>query len=194
MLRLIIRSWREITDGIRAGAAHWERRWTASDVGNPLARRLCFNYATSYYATKDGWRVRTVLQWLRLVRTEKIRRQRKRSNIWRTTEQNRLQQLYDHYRARALTTRTPQIYTWSAQEQVSATAGVSSGAATVIHKRGRDSTSLGCHSQHLHGTTAQRPRKRPAAAASPPEPTRERRVDSQLIYDTNAHRLYVARI
>ena len=121
--------------------------------------------------------------------SEKVRRQRQRSSVWRATEQRRLQQIYARCQTPALTTHIPQIYTWSEQEQVSAAAGTSSGAAAVIHKRSRPTVTA------THDTsTAQRPRKRPAVAASSPEQTRERRTDGQLIFVTNAHRLYVARI
>ena len=189
MLRLIIRSWREVTDGVRAGAARWAQRWAASDIGNPLARRLCFNYTTSYYGTEAGWRVRAVLTWLRIVRAEKVRRQRRRSDTWRATEQSRLQQIYERGRLPALTTQTPQIYEWGAQEQVSATAGTSSGAAAVIHKRSRSTITA-----TRDTSTVQRPRRQLVTAAHSPEPTHERRTDGQLTFTTNAHRLYVARI
>ena len=121
--------------------------------------------------------------------SEKVRRQRRRSSIWRTTEQSRLQQIYDRGRSPALTTQTPQIYEWGAQEQVSATAGTSSGAAAVIHKRGR-STFTATHDT----STVQCPRRRLATAAYSPEQTSERRTDGQLTFATNAHRLYIARI
>ena len=57
MMRLIVRAWREVTDGIWAGAAKWEQRWAASEAGNPLARRLQFNDTVSYFGTEAGWRV-----------------------------------------------------------------------------------------------------------------------------------------
>ena len=159
---------------------------------NVLARRLRFNYATSDYGTERGWRVRAILQWLRLVRAEMINRARKRSNAWRTTEQNRLHQLYEQSRAPSLSMRTPQVYTWSAQEQISTTAAATSGAATVILKRSRGRTAA--PAADIDTPTAQHPRQRRAVAPPPPEPTRERRVDGQLVFATNAHRLYVARI
>ena len=68
MMRLIVRAWREVTDGLRAGAAKWEQRWAASEAGNPLARRLQFNDTVSYYGTEAGWRARAIFTWMRIVR------------------------------------------------------------------------------------------------------------------------------
>lgn len=137
MLRLVIRAWRETADGIRAGAAKWDQRWAASEMGNPLARRLQFNDTVSHYGTEAGWRMRAVLTWMRLVRAEKVQRARRRSSTWRADEQRRLHQIYENGRAAPLTMHTRRPYTWREQTEISSDTGATSGAAAVILKRRR---------------------------------------------------------
>ena len=190
MLRLIIRAWREVTDGIRAGAAKWDQRWTASEVGNPLARRLTFNDTASHYGTAVGWRMRAILTWMRLVRADKVKQARRRSDTWRTNEQRRLHQSYANNQATPLTAHMHQPYTWREQAQISTDTGASSGAAAVILKRRR--TTDGICGRTQGRTNGKKPKATEDEDIE--QHTRERRVDSQLVYTTNAHHLYVDRI
>ena len=190
MLRLIIRAWREVTDGIRAGAAKWDQRWTATEIGSPLARRLAFQRHTMEDGTDVGWRMQAILTWMRLIRADKVKQIRCRSDTWRANEQRRLHQSYANNQAAPLTAHMHQPYTWQEQTQISTDTGASSGAAAVILKRRRahDGT---------HGSTQGRASgKKPKATEDEDieRYTRERRVDSQLVYTTNAHELYVDRI
>ena len=188
MLRLVIRAWRETADGIRAGAAKWDQRWAASEMGNPLARRLQFNDTVSHYGTEAGWRMRAVLTWMRLVRAEKVQRARRRSSTWRADEQRRLHQIYENGRAAPLTMHTRRPYTWREQTEISSDTGATSGAAAVILKRRRAAACM------HRDAPADKKQKAAVDDDESARHTRERRVDSQLIYTTNAHRLYIDRI
>ena len=79
IMRVIVRAWRELTDGMRAGTARWEGHWSSSDAHAPLARRLKFPAKPSVWAGEPGWRVRMVLAWQRLVRQDAVRLRRRRS-------------------------------------------------------------------------------------------------------------------
>ena len=134
-MRLIIRAWREVTDGIRAGAAKWDQRWAASEMGSPLARRLQFNDTVSHYGTEVGWRIRAVFTWMRIVRAAKVQRARRRSGTWRANEQHRLHQIYESSQTTPITTQIRRPYTWHEQTEISSDTGATSGAAAVILKR-----------------------------------------------------------
>ena len=80
MMRLIVRAWREMTDGIRAGAAKWEQRLAASEMGNPQlwldGYRLMTQYRYSIalvYGPEVGWRIRAIFSWMRIVRAANVR-------------------------------------------------------------------------------------------------------------------------
>ena len=61
MLRLVIRLWREVRDGVRAGTAKWDARWAASEGHTcKLAQRLTFGAGGSAWATEEGWQVRAL--------------------------------------------------------------------------------------------------------------------------------------
>ena len=69
-LRLVMRSWREVADGRRAGAAHWAARWQSGMAGN-LARRVQFSSA---HARGESSRMGVLaLEYTRLVRGGIIR-------------------------------------------------------------------------------------------------------------------------
>ena len=187
MMRLIVRAWREVTDGIRAGAAKWEQRWAATEMGNPLARRLQFHDTVSHYGTEVGWRMRAVFTWMRIVRAAKVQQARRRSSTWRANEQHRLHQLHEHSQTAPITTPVRQPYTWREQTEISIDTGATSGAAAVILKRRR---AAACVNKDAPADK----RRGTAGGEQPTQHTRERRVDSQLIFATNTHRLYVDRI
>ena len=188
MMRLIIRAWREVTDGIRAGAAKWDQRWAASDMGSPLARRLQFNDTVSHYGTEVGWRIRAVFTWMRIVRAAKVQRARRRSGTWRANEQHRLHQIYESSQTTPITTQIRRPYTWHEQTEISSDTGATSGAAAVILKRRQAAACV------HRDAPADKKQKAAVDDDESARHTRERRVDSQLIYTTNAHRLYIDRI
>ena len=187
MMRLIVRAWREVTDGIRAGAAKWEQRWAASEMGNPLARRLQFNDTVSHYGTEVGWRIRAIFTWMRIVRAAKVQQARRRSTSWRENEQHRLHQLHERSQTAPITTHVRQPYTWHEQTEISNDTGATSGAAAVILKRRRAAV---CMNRDAPADKKRVTTDDDQLALY----TREKRVDSQLIFTTNAHRLYIDRI
>ena len=176
-----------MTDGMRAGAAKWEHRWAASEMGNPLARRLQFNDTVSHYGTEVGWRIRAIFTWMRIVRAAKIRQARRHSGTWRANEQHRLHQLHERSQTVPITTQIRRPYTWREQTDISSDTGATSGAAAVILKRQR---ATACTNRDAPADKKRRTTEGDQLA----QHTRERRVDSQLIFTTNAHRLYVDRI
>ena len=105
-------------DGIRGGAVKWEQRWAASEAGNPLARRLQFNDTVSYFGTEAGWRVRAIFTWMRIVRAEKNRQARRRSNTWRANEQHRLHQLHERSQPAPIAAQIRRPYTWREQTEL----------------------------------------------------------------------------
>ena len=176
-----------MTEGLRAGAAKWEQRWAASEAGNPLARRLQFNDTVSYYGTEAGWRARAIFTWMRIVRAEKIRQARRRSGTWRANEQRRLHQLHARSQTAPIATQIRQPYTWREQTEISRETGATSGAAAVILKRRR---ATAC----TNGDTPAAKKRVTTDGEQLTQHTRERRVDSQLVFSTNALRLYIDRI
>ena len=115
VLRVMIRAWRELADGVRAGAAQWDGRWKMGK-GYLLARRLSEGRAIrvrgedgrmmtdrdgepvefeidmvmeagSQYAGEGGTWMRWVLAWMRLVRAGKY--SRRRWEGWRREEEER---------------------------------------------------------------------------------------------------------
>ena len=68
-LRLCMRAWREQTDGARAHAGRWERRWAHAGAGGDcaLAARVRMPAGCAVLWEEEGWRVRVLLEWQRLV-------------------------------------------------------------------------------------------------------------------------------
>ena len=125
---------------------------------------------------------------MRIVRAAKVQRARRRSGTWCVNEQHRLRQMYDHSQTAPITTQIRRPYAWREQTEISSDTGATSGAAAVILKRRR---AAACVPKDV---PADKKHKVAADADDLEQHTRERRVDSQLIYTTNAHRLYVDRI
>ena len=125
-MRVILRAWREVADGVRAGAARWDAVWAGDRAHDRrLGSRLHIGVAT----VKRGheWSVRVVLAWMRLVRCADVHRQRRKSPVWRRAEAQ-----WRH----ANTVVQPAVGTWATEVTVfDDTAG---GAASVLAKRRRE--------------------------------------------------------
>ena len=75
-LRLLLRSWREVADGLRAGAAVFKSRWDNNNTRFRLSRRLHIGKQALPYGPQrqlGGW-VAAILQYMRLVRAAKVRK------------------------------------------------------------------------------------------------------------------------
>ena len=122
------------------------------------------------------------------VRAAKVQHEaRRRSGTWRANEQHRLHQLHERSQTAPIATPVRQPYTWREQTEISIDTGATSGAAAVILKRRR---AAAC----VNKDAPEDKRRGTAGGEQSTQHTRERRVDSQLIFTTNTHRLYVDRI
>ena len=91
-LRVLMRAWREVCDDVRAGAAQWDARWEAERPGDcTLARRLTFDGEGSVWEAEEGWRMRMVLAWQRLVAGGRVRVARRRSSAWQAAERRKME-------------------------------------------------------------------------------------------------------
>ena len=80
-LRLIMRAWREVADGVKAGATKWDGRWEEAEknnIGCTLSRKLKFKEGGSDWKTEEGWQTRMVLTYQRLVKAGKVQHNRKK--------------------------------------------------------------------------------------------------------------------
>ena len=162
-----------------------------------LARRLKIEN-TSMIGTELGWRVRVLLKWQRLVRAEKIQRQRRQHEIWRSAERRWharrmeehtevLQQCND-WGDRSEKRKRGHAYNWDKQQEVmDANKGTTSGAAAVIARR-EQRTLNGNTSGHKRERNTQSERQ--AATAEGNTGTtiqqRTRRHDGQLVLTPGA--------
>lgn len=138
LLRTILRAWREIRDGVKAGAARWESRWATRTVGeSALARRLSFGVQNegSGWALEEGWKVRVLLTWQRLVRGGVVRRARRNSPLWLAAQQNRFRQLAQLRRSDEDIPSSSTTYEWVQEDEIMREQGVTSGAAAAIMRR-----------------------------------------------------------
>ena len=140
-LRLCMRAWREVRDGVRARAAKWEQRWQRAEEGSAdcmLARRLEIQEgAAQRWHAAEAWAARAVLTYMRLVRASTVSAARKQSSLWQQSQQRMREQSacirfagaerYQHVQG--------QRYTWRAEAEEQRAAGVTSGAAAVIVRR-----------------------------------------------------------
>ena len=87
LLRLIVRSWREWVDDVRAGAAKWEVRWQQSGQHGQehrLARRL--HIGTDLWLHPSSVTMRRLLEYMRLVRAPYIHMRRRESAQWQALD------------------------------------------------------------------------------------------------------------
>ena len=75
-MRLVMRAWREQADvaagGERAHAREWGERWQRAPAGCALAARTLIPPGAARLWQEEGWRMRVLLAWQRLVRRNKI--------------------------------------------------------------------------------------------------------------------------
>ena len=178
-MRVILRAWREVADGVRAGAARWDAVWAGDRAHDRrLGSRLHVGVAT--IRRGHEWSVRVVLAWMRLVRCADVHRQRRQSPVWRRAEAQWRQ---------ANTVVQPAVGTWATEVTVfDDTAG---GAASVLAKRRREQEAVEARAAKVVAAergAGYRPGKRQAAVA--PVQTRQevvrRRTDSSLVHSVAA--------
>lgn len=149
--RVMLRAWRELTDGIPAHAAKFDQRWEAAqpvtrgasggrvDTANGdcrLAARLIFTGKGS--DEDDTFCINMVLGWMRLVRAEAIKAQRRLSQQWREDHEARQRAAADGgWMLKQGREGGSQEYHWREEEEEMAATGATSGAAAVIAKRKR---------------------------------------------------------
>ena len=150
MLRLALRAWREVRDGVQAGTARWEARWERDDAEGALARRVMFGprdkegtvqVTQEAFYGEEAWQLRTLLAYMRLVRAGHVGAARRRSPTWQRVQHERrlrdLQISWEH----AMPGERCQKYSWREEEAVSDERGVTSGAAAVHVRRAQQQQS-----------------------------------------------------
>ena len=98
---MCVRAWREVADGLPAGAAKWEMQWRRG-VDCQLARRLVITQAALARWDEEWHPVRRLLTWLRLIRASHVRRARGRSDTWRQAQATWREQRYYHGQPQAV--------------------------------------------------------------------------------------------
>ena len=101
LLRVCMRAWREVADGLPAGAAKWEMQWRRG-VDCQLARRLVITQAALARWDEEWHPVRRLLTWMRLIRASHVRRARGRSDTWRQAQTAWREQRYYHGQPQAV--------------------------------------------------------------------------------------------
>ena len=143
------------------------------------AERYTGENMTQYHimapSTEAGWRARAIFTWMRIVRAGKNRQARRRSDTWRANEQQRLHQLHARSQTAPIATQIRQPYTWREQTEISRETGATSGAAAVILKRRR---ATACMNDDVPAAE----KRVTTDGEQSTQHTRERRVDSQLIF------------
>ena len=166
ILRLCLRAWRELKDGIQAGTAAWEQRWGRSLSGSgecALACRLTFGARTARQWADGGGMVRMMLAWLRIVGAGTVHARRRRSDTWRSIDTAwRSRIACVHFDGALPLSYSPQM-NWQREEAVASARGVSSGAAAVLtRRRGRDDDS-GTPSENAAGMRTAHDKRRKVA-------------------------------
>ena len=140
MLRLVLRAWREVRDGVQAGTAKWEARWEHDAAECALARRVRFSpsgdddtaqVTQEAFFGEAAWQLRVLLAFMRLVRAGPVADARRRSPTWQHAQHERrlraLQLSWEH----AMPGERSQKYSWREEAAMSEAHGVTSGAAAV---------------------------------------------------------------
>ena len=96
LMRVCLRAWREVADGVQAGAAAFEQRWRREE-DCALARRLVIGSAAQQRWGEAEWlAARRVLTWMRLVRAGAVHRARSQNPAWRAARANWRERRYYH--------------------------------------------------------------------------------------------------
>jgi len=142
-LRLCMRAWREVADGVRARAAKWEQRWRGAEAGSGdcvLARRLAVGDgegAAPRWHAAEAWAVRVMLTWMRLVRASAVMAARRRSPVWQEVQQRAREEAASVRFAGSEGYRhvVGQRFTWREEEEEARATGATSGAAVILARR-----------------------------------------------------------
>lgn len=152
VMRVLMRAWKEVADGVQAGAAKWEGRWAQARAGAggcELGSRLKFNEGGSAWKAEEGWGPRMVLAWMRLVRAGKVRNERREGAKRRAAEAGAgtaskeayLRHTPVYHEQQGAHPQQKDIYSgcreinWAKEAMVAADTGATSGASAVIARR-----------------------------------------------------------
>ena len=83
VLRVVMRSWHEAAEGVKAGRAEWQQSKDRSRAGSgecKLARKLQFRDGACW--RDDAWATKFVLTWYRLVHAGEVAKLRRQSALW----------------------------------------------------------------------------------------------------------------
>jgi len=146
-LRLIMRAWREVADGVQAGAAKWDGRWEEAeknDRGCALGRKLKFKTGGGCdWKTEEGWQTRMVLSYQRLVKAGKVQHNRKKNDAWCDMERKRKQVKAQTGWGMDIMSRE-EVFKWADESEVQEESQdrkcpiTSGAAAALIRKRSRE--------------------------------------------------------
>ena len=96
LMRVCMRAWREVADGVLAGAAAFEQRWRREE-DCALAQRLVISDKAQHTWNGVEWlAARRVLTWMRLVRAGAVHRARSQSPAWRAARAAWRERRYYH--------------------------------------------------------------------------------------------------
>ena len=175
MLRLVLRAWREVRDGVQAGTAKWEARWEHDAAECALARRVRFSpsgdddtaqVTQEAFFGEAAWQLRVLLAFMRLVRAGPVADARRRSPTWQRAQHERrlraLQLSWEH----AMPGERSQKYSWREEAAMSEAHGVTSGAAAVRVRRAQQQQQQ--RQQQGRRDAPQQHTRKKARPASPP--------------------------
>ena len=135
LMRVCMRAWREVADGVLAGAAAFEQRWRREE-DCALAQRLVISDTAQLKWNEVEWlAARRVLTWMRLVRAGAVHRARSQNPAWRAARAAWRERRYYHALPHASMPgeRHERVATWtqSRRDQQQAAAAAASEALTV---------------------------------------------------------------
>ena len=111
-MRVCLRAWREVADGVQAGAAAFEQRWRREE-DCALARRLVIGSAAQQRWGEAEWlAARRVLTWMRLVRAGAVHRARSQNPAWRAARANWRERRYYHALPHARASQASITHEW----------------------------------------------------------------------------------
>jgi len=171
LLRVCMRSWREAHgDGVRAGAAKWEQRWAAVEARGggdcALAARLVFpkdeqgGDSALWLYEEEGWPVRVMLAWMRLVRAGSVEQQRRGSVAWRASEEERRSRVAVLEWDGAMPGDRCAVFAHAREVEIASERGVTSGAAAIVARREQQQRQQRRQQRNTPPQSQQQPAKR----------------------------------
>ena len=135
LMRVCMRAWREVADGVLAGAAAFEQRWRREE-DCALAQRLVISDTAQLKWNEVEWlAARRVLTWMRLVRAGAVHRARSQNPAWRAARAAWRERRYYHALPHASMPgeRHERVATWRQRrrDQQQAATAAASEALTV---------------------------------------------------------------